>query len=160
MEMKDLTITMTPQGVIAGKIMDKDGDPVVSAQVQTTRYTYASGRKQLQATGGAQTNDLGEYRLINLAPGRYYICATDSRPTLRIWNAGPPWARGHSAGRKHHDLLSQWSRCLQRGRGGCRRWQRNARHRYPLDPGQGLHSSRQGCGFIRRIGISGRVPHP
>jgi protocatechuate 3,4-dioxygenase beta subunit len=82
MEMKDLTITMTPQGVIAGKVMDKDGDPVVSAQVQTMRFTYASGRKQLQATGGATTNDLGEYRLINLAPGRYIISATDRRPTL------------------------------------------------------------------------------
>ena len=81
MEMKDLTITMTPQGVIAGKVMDKDGDPVVSAQVQTMRFTYASGRKQLQATGGATTNDLGEYRLINLAPGRYIISATDRRPT-------------------------------------------------------------------------------
>jgi protocatechuate 3,4-dioxygenase beta subunit len=42
-------------------------------------YAYARGRKQLQPSGGAQTNDLGEYRLINLTPGRYYICATDGR---------------------------------------------------------------------------------
>jgi len=80
-EMKDLAIKMTSQGVIAGKVLDQDGDPVVSAQVQVMRYAYARGRKQLQPSGGAQTNDLGEYRLINLAPGRYYVCATDPRPT-------------------------------------------------------------------------------
>jgi protocatechuate 3,4-dioxygenase beta subunit len=76
-EMKDLSIKMTPQGVIAGKVVDQDGDPVTSVQVQVLRSSYTGGRKQLLPTGGTQTNDLGEYRLINLAPGRYYISATD-----------------------------------------------------------------------------------
>ena len=43
------------------------------------RFTYIGGRKQLQPSGGTTTNDLGEYRLINLAPGRYYVNATDRR---------------------------------------------------------------------------------
>jgi protocatechuate 3,4-dioxygenase beta subunit len=79
MEMKDLAIKMAPQGVIAGKVVDQDGDPVVSVQVQAMRHMYTRGRKQLVPTGGTSTNDLGEYRLINLAPGRYYISATDRR---------------------------------------------------------------------------------
>ena len=79
MEMKDLAIKMTPQGVIAGKVLDQDGDPVVSVQVQAMRSTYLRRRKQLQAVGGTTTNDLGEYRLINLAPGRYVISASDPR---------------------------------------------------------------------------------
>ena len=78
-ELKDLIIKMTPQGVIAGKVLDQDGDPVVSAQVQVMRYSYVRSRKQLQPTGGANTNDLGEYRIINLAPGHYYINATERR---------------------------------------------------------------------------------
>lgn len=78
-EMRDLAIKMTPQGVITGKVADQDGDPVISAQVQAMRFAYIGGRKQLQPTGGTTTNDLGEYRLINLAPGRYYISATDRR---------------------------------------------------------------------------------
>ena len=80
-ETKDLAIKMTPQGVIAGKVLDQDGDPVISVQVQALRFTYARGRKQLQPSGGATTNDLGEYRLINLLPGRYYVSATDRRTT-------------------------------------------------------------------------------
>ena len=81
MNMKDLAVKMTPHGVIAGKVLDQDGDPMISVQVQAMRSTYSGGRKQLQPTAGAQSNDLGEYRLINLAPGRYYISATDRRPT-------------------------------------------------------------------------------
>jgi hypothetical protein len=83
MDMKDLAIKMTPQGVIAGKVVDQDGDPVISVQVQAMRIAYTGGRKQLQPTSGTQTNDLGEYRLINLAPGRYFISATDNRRTIQ-----------------------------------------------------------------------------
>jgi len=83
-EMKNLSIKMTPQGVIAGKVLDQDGDPVATAQVQIMRYAYARGRKQLQPTGAATTNDLGEYRAGNLQPGRYYISASDRRGALII----------------------------------------------------------------------------
>lgn len=88
-EMKDVSIKMTPQGVIAGKVVDQDGDPVISAQVQAMRFTYVGGRKQLQPSGGTQTNDLGEYRLINLAPGRYYVSATDRRPVQNFTQERP-----------------------------------------------------------------------
>jgi hypothetical protein len=78
-ELKGLAVKMTPQGVVAGKVMDQDGDPVNGVQVQVMRYAYARGRKQLQPTGNGQTNDLGEYRIGNLAPGRYYLSASDRR---------------------------------------------------------------------------------
>jgi len=89
MDMKDLAIKMTPQGVIAGKVVDQDGDPVISVQVQAMRIAYAGGRKQLQPASGTQTNDLGEYRLINLAPGRYYVSATDRRPVQNFAQERP-----------------------------------------------------------------------
>jgi hypothetical protein len=93
MEMKDLAIKMTPQGVIAGKVLDQDGDPLISVQVQAMRFAYARGRKQLQPSGGATTNDLGEYRIINLAPGRYYISATD-RPQQQFGTQERPGRAG------------------------------------------------------------------
>lgn len=79
MEMKDLSLKMTPQGVIVGKVVDEDGDPVMNAQIQLMRSVYAAGRRQLQPTGFATTNDLGEYRISSLAPGRYYVMASDRR---------------------------------------------------------------------------------
>jgi len=84
MEMKNLSIKMTAQGVIAGKVLDQDGDPVATAQLQVMRYAYVRGRKQLQQTGAATTNDLGEYRAGNLPPGRYYLSASDRRGALII----------------------------------------------------------------------------
>ena len=83
-EMKNLSIKMSPQGVIAGKVLDQDGDPVATAQVQVMRYTYLRGRRQLQPAGASTTNDLGEYRAGNLAPGRYYISASDRRAALLL----------------------------------------------------------------------------
>lgn len=83
MELKDLVVKMTPQGVIAGKVMDQDGDPVVT-QVQAWRNTYLRGRKQLVPAGSGIVNNRGEYRLSNLAPGRYYISASDRRVVSSI----------------------------------------------------------------------------
>ncbi len=79
MEMKDVAIKMTPQGVIAGKVLDQDGDPVMGVQMQAMRSVYSGARKQLQPSAAASTNDLGEYRISSLAPGRYYIIASDRR---------------------------------------------------------------------------------
>src|SRR6202011_1987249 len=72
------------QGVVAEKVLDQDGDPVASAQVQVMRFAYQRGRKQLLPGGGGQSNDLGEYRIGNLAPGRYYLSAMDRRGTQFI----------------------------------------------------------------------------
>jgi protocatechuate 3,4-dioxygenase beta subunit len=66
---------LTPHAVITGRVVDEDGEPVANAQVQAMRYRYTQGRKQLQPFGGSSTNDLGEYRMFGLAPGRYYLSA-------------------------------------------------------------------------------------
>lgn len=69
----DAAMRMTPHGVIAGRVVDEDGEPVVSATVQVMRQQYLQGKKQLNAAGGGNTNDLGEYRIFGLRPGRYYV---------------------------------------------------------------------------------------
>src|ERR1035437_8819399 len=72
---KDLVVRMTPHGVVSGRVLDEDGDPVASMMVQLLRPRYTGGKKQLATAGAAQTNDLGEYRASGLAPGRYYVTA-------------------------------------------------------------------------------------
>src|SRR6185503_10881105 len=71
-----IQLKLTPQSVIIGRVYDQDGDPVENAQVQVMRYTYPRSGRQLSTVGTGTTNDLGEYRVAGLAPGRYYVSAT------------------------------------------------------------------------------------
>ncbi|HWU39604.1 MAG TPA: carboxypeptidase-like regulatory domain-containing protein, partial [Candidatus Acidoferrum sp.] len=77
--MADLALRLTPQAVITGRILDDEGEPVANARVALQSYRYINGRKQLTSSflGGANTtNDVGEYRLFGVAPGKYYVSVT------------------------------------------------------------------------------------
>jgi hypothetical protein len=71
-----------PRGaVIAGRITDDQGDPIIGASVQAMRYQYGpTGRRRLggvsQSWLSGMTNDLGEYRLFGLMPGTYIVSAS------------------------------------------------------------------------------------
>ena len=72
----DLTVRMTPAGVIAGRVLDDEGEPMSGLTVSAQHYAYINGRRTLVPVMGAlpiQTNDLGEYRISNLPPERYFI---------------------------------------------------------------------------------------
>lgn len=75
----DLAVRLMPHGVITGRIVDEDGEPVAGAQIQAWRYRYSQGRKQLASYGSASSNDIGEYRIYGLPPGRYFVSATNPR---------------------------------------------------------------------------------
>jgi hypothetical protein len=93
----DLALKLTPQAVITGRILDAEGEPVADARVAIEGYQYINGRKQLMSSfsgGGHTTNDLGEYRLFGVAPGKYYLSATamlagQMFPGDRSASAGP-----------------------------------------------------------------------
>ena len=73
---RDLVIRMVPQAVITGRVVDEDGDPVAHAEVQSRRYDRKGGKRQFRWGSGDNTNDLGEYRISGVAPGRYLVSAT------------------------------------------------------------------------------------
>lgn len=75
--LRDIVVRLTPTAAIAGRVYDEDGEPVSAANVQAMRYAVLSGgERQLAPAGGSTTNDLGEYRIAGLVPGRYYLSAT------------------------------------------------------------------------------------
>ena len=74
-KMKDLLLRMIPQGVVTGRAVDEDGEPLGRVQVQFLRPMYTNGRKTLSGSVTASTDDRGEYRAFGLAPGKYYACA-------------------------------------------------------------------------------------
>jgi hypothetical protein len=67
-----------PRGsAITGRITDEFGDPVADVQVEALRYQFVSGERQLVSAGrGAQTDDLGAYRIYGLLPGDYIVRAS------------------------------------------------------------------------------------
>jgi hypothetical protein len=77
--LKDIVFKLTPQGVISGRVLDEDGDPIDNVTVKCLKIGYEQGKRQLVSESGTGTNDLGEFRLVGLAPGKYVIGATYNR---------------------------------------------------------------------------------
>jgi protocatechuate 3,4-dioxygenase beta subunit len=78
-ELSALVYKMQAAGVISGKIVDPEGDPVANVSVEAMRQGKGSAVTGQAAdpvdTGRAITNDLGEYRIANLRPGQYQVRA-------------------------------------------------------------------------------------
>jgi protocatechuate 3,4-dioxygenase beta subunit len=68
-------IRLSPHAAISGRIIDEDGDPVQGVLVHANRYAFSMGRRQLMPETSASTNDLGEFRIHGIVPGRYYLSA-------------------------------------------------------------------------------------
>jgi hypothetical protein len=65
---------MFPQGVITGRVLDEDGDPI-QARIQVFALMWSHGKQRLRPRGAAMSSDLGEYRVPNLPPGKYFLSA-------------------------------------------------------------------------------------
>src|SRR5215470_6867921 len=74
-QVKDINLALTPSGTIAGRVYDRYGEPAVNINVQALKSRYANGQRVLGAVQSVRTNDLGEYRLYWLQPGKYIVTA-------------------------------------------------------------------------------------
>ena len=74
-ELADLVFKLGRTGVITGRVFDEDGEPMQGIRVHALRDAYMNGRIQLQEIDERESNDLGEFRLFGLSPGRYLISA-------------------------------------------------------------------------------------
>jgi hypothetical protein len=81
-----VAIELTPGAVIAGHVVDEDGDPMPGCFVQVS-----SARHPEQQRNGGGVNAEGEYRIHGLAPGKYIVSARCGQVafTPRPFSAGP-----------------------------------------------------------------------
>lgn len=71
-----LVFRMQAAGVISGRIVDSDGDAMAGVSVNAT-MGGTRGFGMLRVTSATGTsNDLGEYRIADLRPGKYLVSAT------------------------------------------------------------------------------------
>jgi hypothetical protein len=82
-DLKDLLFRLEPSAVITGRIQNEDGEPLPWVRVSALRETYSRGKRKLTSEVTVVTNDLGEYRLFGLRPGRYFVSAA-YRPGQRL----------------------------------------------------------------------------
>lgn len=72
-ELKELHIRLQAAAVVRGRVTDEDGEPLANAEVTVMRQTYTAGHTHWEQAGAERTNDLGEYRIANLAAGNVYV---------------------------------------------------------------------------------------
>ena len=71
-----LVLHLTPLGVVSGRVLDPDGQPLPDAEVSALQFSYDATGKKLVARRQATSDDRGEFRLFALYPGAYYLRAS------------------------------------------------------------------------------------
>jgi hypothetical protein len=70
-----LEFRLTPQGVLTGRVVDEEGEPVNGAEVTALRLVGFGTPRALRRIRGGATDDRGEFRIPALNPGSYYLVA-------------------------------------------------------------------------------------
>lgn len=70
------------EAVVAGRVLDAANQPVPGQRVMVYARGFSQGIRSYDLRGAAPTNDLGEFRISGLTPGRYYLAAVPAM--LRI----------------------------------------------------------------------------
>jgi hypothetical protein len=95
-ESAEVTLRMIPQGLIAGKVVDENGDPVDSGNVQVLSAMWLKGTLHYSVLKGVPVDDLGEFRIGGLGKGSYLV-KFQPRETALNPNLGGPARRDHSS---------------------------------------------------------------
>jgi hypothetical protein len=69
----DANVSLWKFAVIAGRVVDEDGDPVVGSTVRVLKRNVVAGKRRLATGATATTDDRGLYRLSSLEPGDYVV---------------------------------------------------------------------------------------
>ena len=72
---KPITITLIPEAVLTGKVLNESGEPLESVPVAVLALRINEGRKRWETLGVARTDEDAQFRVANLTPGRYYVRA-------------------------------------------------------------------------------------
>ena len=75
---ENIDFALPRMGLITGRVFDEAGEAISGVQVFAMRSMYFERRRRLVPVAGgppATTDDAGQYRILGLAPGSYYVRA-------------------------------------------------------------------------------------
>lgn len=93
-EMTGIDVQLPKHGVIAGKVLNSENEPVGNAIVLAWA-SMRQGTREIRVPRGsvpAMSNDLGEFRVSQLPPGKYRVCASplaSIQPSQAAPSTGP-----------------------------------------------------------------------
>jgi protocatechuate 3,4-dioxygenase beta subunit len=92
----NVDFSLPRMSLITGRITDEVGEPVSGVQVWAMRSVYFEGRRKLVPMGGnLLTDDAGQYRLLGIVPGAYFLMAT-LRETWTVNESGVEQVMGYA----------------------------------------------------------------
>jgi hypothetical protein len=78
MRLQDAVVRLAPTGIISGRVVDSRNSPVPIVGIKPLQNRYMGRSQEYVALPGAITNDRGEFRLSNVAPGEYLLSISSS----------------------------------------------------------------------------------
>lgn len=93
----EIQLPMSPTGSISGTVYGQNAQPLGNVEVLAMKASYTGGHRMLTPVKSVITNDLGEYRLFWLPPGRYYVSAIPVRAQSPLRQMLNGFAMGMSA---------------------------------------------------------------
>ncbi len=81
--LKGITLKLTKQAIITGRVVDAEGEPLAGVRIQCLRWTTMgqNGQRVLTPQSSSGTDDKGEYRIFGIPPGQYIVSA-DASPLM------------------------------------------------------------------------------
>ena len=74
---RQVDVALLQGGTIAGRVTTREGQPLAFAEVEALRPQLESNLRVLLPVGRAESNERGEFRIVGLPPGHYYVAAID-----------------------------------------------------------------------------------
>lgn len=78
--LEGVVLSLTPGGSIFGHVSDETGKLLSGASLALMKFSYADGKRQLSDVTAASSDAAGEFRMVGLAPGKYYLRAVAPPP--------------------------------------------------------------------------------
>ena len=80
----DVTLRAWRHGVVAGTVLDQDGEPILETRVTLLRAEFVAGHRRYRAGLTTMTDDRGMYRISRVEPGEYTVYLPYSQVTIPL----------------------------------------------------------------------------
>ncbi len=74
-QLTNLALALRPQAVIAGRLVDEDGEPISVDAIQVLSQSWSDGKLTYVPRASERADDRGQFRIADLEPGKYILCA-------------------------------------------------------------------------------------